>query len=224
MSSSPVADARGPGRPAQFDRDQALDGLLMLIWRKGYDAATQEEMLAATGLSSSTLYRSFGNKADILGVVLQRYLTSTNAMLAPLENGRAGTADVHAFLNHIRAQLDGPMSTAGCLVVDTMQDPINQDPRIKRLTDSHMDRMRRGLTAALQRAADAGELAPSAASTLADALRAGVFGVLVRARAGDIEDAITLLRGVRSLLPKQGRYVSGSRVTNDIEMTRQTGK
>jgi TetR/AcrR family transcriptional repressor of nem operon len=112
-------------------------------------------------------------------------------------------ADVNAFLDHIRAQLDGPMSNAGCLVWNTMQNPINADPRIKTLTERHMQRLRRGLTAALQRAADAGELPPSAPKSLADALRAGVLGVQARGRAGDIEDAITLLDGLRALLGRR---------------------
>jgi TetR/AcrR family transcriptional repressor of nem operon len=200
MSSTAEAGPRRPGRPAQFDRDSALAELLWLLWRQGYDAATQEEMLAATGLSSSTLYRSFGTKANILEAALALYLALADEMFAPLEHGRGGVADVNAFLDHIRAQLDGPMSTAGCLVWNTMQNPINGDPRIKILTERHMQRLRRGLTAALQRAADAGELLPSAPESLADALRAGVLGVQARGRAGDIEDAITLLDGLRALL------------------------
>jgi AcrR family transcriptional regulator len=173
MSSTPVVGARRPGRPAQFDRDSALAALLWLLWSKGYDAATQEEMLAATGLSSSTLYRSFGTKADILEAALALYLAWADEMFAPLEQGRRGVADVNAFLDHLEAQLDSPMSTAGCLVWNTMQNPINGDPRIKILTERHMQRLRRGLTAALERAADAGELPPSASEYLADALRAG---------------------------------------------------
>jgi TetR/AcrR family transcriptional repressor of nem operon len=74
MSSTTDAGSRRPGRPAQFDRDNALSELLWLLWSKGYDAATQEEMLAATGLSSSTLYRSFGTKANILEAALALYL------------------------------------------------------------------------------------------------------------------------------------------------------
>ena len=201
--STPIASPRRPGRPAQFDRDNALTALLWLLWSKGYDAATQEEMLAATGLSSSTLYRSFGTKANILEAALARYLALLDEMFAPLEHGRRGVADVNAFLDHIRAQLDGPMSKAGCLAWNTMQNPINADPRIKTLTERHMQRLRRGLTAALQRAADAGELPPSAPKSLADALRAGVLGVQARGRAGDIEDAITLLDGLRALLGRR---------------------
>ena len=204
MSSTPVVGARRPGRPAQFDRDNALSELLWLLWSKGYDAATQEEMLAATGLSSSTLYRSFGTKANILEAALALYLALLDEMFAPLEHGRRGLADVNAFFDHIRAQLEGPMSTAGCLVWNTMQNPINADPRIKTLTERHMQRLRQGLTAALQRAADAGELPPSAPTYLADALRAGVLGVQARGRAGDTADAITLLDGLRGLLGDGG--------------------
>ena len=204
MSSTPVVGSPRPRRPAQFDRVNALSELLWLLWSKGYDAATQEEMLAATGLSSSTLYRSFGTKANILEAALALYLALLDEMFAPLEHGRRGVADVNAFFDHIRAQLEGPMSTAGCLVWNTMQNPINGDPRIKTLTERHMQRLRRGLTGALQRAADAGELPPSAPTYLADALRAGVLGVQARGRAGDTADAITLLDGLRGLLGHGG--------------------
>ena len=85
-----------------------------------------------------------------------------------------------------------------------MQNPINCDPRIKTLTERYMQRLRDGLTAALQRAADAGEIPPSAPKYLADALRAGVMGVQARGRAGDIDDAITMLDGLRALLGHGG--------------------
>jgi TetR/AcrR family transcriptional regulator, transcriptional repressor for nem operon len=202
--STPTASRRRPGRPAQFDRDDALSALLWLLWSKGYDAATQEEMLAATGLSSSTLYRSFGTKADILEAALARYLALADEMLAPLERGHGGAADVNAFFDNLQALLGGPLSSAGCLVWNTMQNPINGDPRIKTLTERYMKRLRDGLTAALQRAADAGELPPSAPKYLADVLRAGVVGVQARGRAGDIDDATTMLDGLRALLGDGG--------------------
>lgn len=63
-------------------------------------------------------------------------------MLVPLERGHNGTADVHTFLDRIEGLISGPMGTTGCLVVETMQNPINQDPRIKSLTDRHLQRMR----------------------------------------------------------------------------------
>jgi TetR/AcrR family transcriptional repressor of nem operon len=194
---------RLPGRPTQFDRLQAVDDLLSLFWRKGYEAATQQEMLGATGLSSSSLYRSFGTKADLLEVVLQRYVAIADVMFAELEHGHAGIADVHAFLDRVEALLGGPMGTCGCLVVETMRDPINDDPRIKSITDRHLTRMRDALASALQRAAEAGEVPTPTPDTFVDALQAGVIGVLARARTGDADHTLRLLRGVRSMLPGQ---------------------
>lgn len=196
-----MSTTRTPGRPAQFDRQRALDDLLELFWRKGYAAATQEEMLAATGLSSSTLYRTFGTKSEILQAALRRYATAADAMFAPLESGTGGTSAVHEFLDRLHQLLTGPMGASGCLVVDTMQDPINQDPRISAITADHIDRMRTGLRAALQRAVDAGDLpATTPVIRWADVLRAGVLGALARARAGDTDDATTIVDALRVLV------------------------
>jgi len=196
----PGTTAKRPGRPALFDRDHVLDELALLMWRRGYAAATQEEMLTVTGLSSSTLYRSFGTKTEILQAALLRYLAWSDEMFSPLEHGQDGLKDVWAFFEHLRTLLQGPMSTAGCLVWNTMQDPINGDTRIKALTDRHMQRLRTGLTAALRRATDAGELPPSASKHLANTLRAGVLGIQARARAGELADAITMLDGFQAML------------------------
>ncbi len=178
----------------------------MVFWRKGYDGATQEEMLAATGLSSSTLYRSFGNKADIFESALQRYTATASAVFAPLEHGVSGAGDLYKFFDNVEAWLTGPMGSSGCLVVETMQDPINRDPRISSVTSSHLDRMGEGLRAAVRRGIDADELRPSHAARFADALQAGVLGVLARARGGDVSDAVRLLDGVRALLPERSAH------------------
>ena len=198
MSSTPIAGTRRPGRPAQFDRDSALAALLWLLWSKGYDAATQEEMLAATGLSSSTLYRSFGTKADILEAALAQYLAYLDEMFAPLEHGRRGVADVHAFLDHLQAQFEWPdvqrrMSGVEHDAESDQRRPAHQDPH-RTAHAAAAPRPDRGAAARRRRRGTAAV----GARNLADALRAGVLGVQARGRAGDIDDAITLLDGLRA--------------------------
>lgn len=205
MSTMSTGAPRPKGRPAQFDRDRALDQLCLLLWTRGYDAATQEEMLAATGLSSSSLYRSFGTKADILEASLKRYLSWADVLFAPLECGSAGLSDVLAFLDSFRQQISGPLSASGCLVWNTMQLPVNDDPRIRALTDQHMQRLRSGLTAALNRAVEAGELHSAAPAYLRDVLRAGILGVQARGRAGEAEDALQLIEGLEAMVKDQRR-------------------
>ena len=182
MSSTAEAGPRRPGRPAQFDRDTALSALLWLLWSKGYDAATQEEMLAVTGLSSSTLYRSFGTKADILEAALARYLAWADEMFAPLEQGRRGVADVNVFFDHLQALLIGPMSTAGVWCGTPCRIRYRQRP-----ADQDLDRTAHATAAAgLDRGAAARRRRRGTTATapqyLADALRAGVLGVQARGR------------------------------------------
>ncbi|WP_203335467.1 TetR/AcrR family transcriptional regulator [Nocardioides limicola] len=168
-----TASVRGPGRPREFDHGEALDALLMLFWSHGYEATTQEQMLSATGLSSSSLFRTFGTKVKTYEAALARYMELADALLAPLE----ADGDVVAFIDRLSDQLVGTDRRPGCPVVTAIQSPINATPQIAALTTRHLARMRQAI-------AD-------------DALYAGVLGVLALARAGDEESTNQLLDALR---------------------------
>ena len=76
---------------------------------------------------------------------------------------------------------------------------------IKALTERYMQRLRRGLSSALDRAVKAEELPATAPNHLADVLRAGILGVQARARAGYPADALALLDGLHALLKHDAR-------------------
>ena len=192
---------RPVGRPPEFDRLEALDALVDLFWRRGYDGATQEAMRAASGLSSSSLFRSFGTKAETFDAVLRRYLELSDGMLRPLEHGTAGSADLHALLDRIDDRIGGPSGTAGCMVVATVQDPVNQDPRVAALTEGYLARMRGAIGTAVLRAEAAGEQLPATPEQFTNVVYAAVLGILVSARSGDIATTRLMIDGVRALLP-----------------------
>lgn len=194
-----VETSRPRGRPPSFDRTMALDSLLALFWRQGYNGATQEAMLAASGLSSSSLYRAFGTKPQIFAAALQRYLDLADDVLGPLEAGDRGRADLEAFLDRVEGQIRGAGSPGGCVVVTTLSDPVNADPRINELTQRHVRRMEAAIRAAVARSRRRGEAAPLPARDLGSAIFAGVIGVLACSVA-DREAAGTLLGGVRALV------------------------
>jgi TetR/AcrR family transcriptional regulator, transcriptional repressor for nem operon len=203
--STPDSPTRPRGRPPAFDRVDVLDRLLGLFWHRGYEAATQELMLQVSGLSSSSLYRAFGTKAQLFTAVLDRYLDLADDMLGPMENGVAGGADLRRFLDRVQGQIEGPGSPGGCLVVTTLGDPINADPRIADLTDRHLRRMREAILRTLIRGQERGErLVLGTPDAQADAVFAGVLGVLARADA-DPGAAVRMLGGVRRLVPVKRR-------------------
>lgn len=203
MTSPEVTDEtvrpRPRGRPPAFDRTVALDSLLALFWRQGYDGATQESMLAATGLSSSSLYRAFGTKSEIFVAALQRYLDLSDDVLGPLETGKGGRADLERFLDRVKGQIGGAGSPGGCLVVTTLSDPVNLDPRISELTQRHMRRMEAAIRGAVVGARGEGGASGLSTRDLGSAIFAGVLGVLA-CSAADVDKAVTMLGGVRALV------------------------
>lgn len=53
-------------RPRSFDTEDVLDRAMELFWRKGYEAATVQELTEATGLKPGSLYGAFGDQARLV--------------------------------------------------------------------------------------------------------------------------------------------------------------
>jgi AcrR family transcriptional regulator len=72
------AGRRGPGRPRAASRDDVERLALDLMLRNGYDRVSIETIVAAAGISRTTLFRYFGSKSAIVWGAFD----ATNARLA----------------------------------------------------------------------------------------------------------------------------------------------
>lgn len=176
------SQARSPGRPLGFDRTAAVDELLVLFLERGYDQVSQQQMAAATGLSTSSLYNTFGTKPELFRAVMQRFIERCADLLAPLEHGDRGVEDLLEFLRRYEAQMDSPLGRRGCLVTSSMITMVGRDPELDVMTSEYRARLRAGFAATLQRARDLGEPVPDPAAT-APLLVAATLGNLATARA-----------------------------------------
>lgn len=70
-------------RPREFDEDEVLDKAMLQFWDRGYEGTSTTELLAATGLTNSSLYKAFGSKEGLYRRVAERY-----------RNGPLGVRDV----------------------------------------------------------------------------------------------------------------------------------
>ena len=61
------------GRPRQFDVEKALDAVLCVFWRKGYEGASYADLTEAAGVERPALYAVFGNKEAMFRRALARY-------------------------------------------------------------------------------------------------------------------------------------------------------
>src|SRR5690554_5135756 len=68
------------GRPAIFDRDEAIDSALELFWERGYEGVTLEDLQKAMGgITPPSFYHAFGSKEALFKEVVERYLATVGA-------------------------------------------------------------------------------------------------------------------------------------------------
>ena len=72
-------------RPRAFDPDTALQDVMNVFWKKGYEGASLQDIEAATGLNKQSLYRAFGDKRAMYLAALDIYEKNVIAdRIAPL--------------------------------------------------------------------------------------------------------------------------------------------
>ncbi|WP_330275378.1 TetR/AcrR family transcriptional regulator [Lentzea sp. NBC_00516] len=64
---------RATGRPRGFDADEALDRALLVFWEQGYEGASLANLTEAMGISTASMYATFGNKEQLFRKALERY-------------------------------------------------------------------------------------------------------------------------------------------------------
>ena len=70
------------GRPREFDRDTALQSAVDAFWRRGYEATSVADLVAATGVNRASMYDTFGNKRELFIEVQNLLNTEINPMVA----------------------------------------------------------------------------------------------------------------------------------------------
>src|SRR3984957_21258566 len=62
------------GRPREFDREAALQAAMLAFWRKGFAAASMNDLCDAMGIRSPSLYAAFGSKEALYLEAIERYV------------------------------------------------------------------------------------------------------------------------------------------------------
>jgi len=147
-------------RPREFDIDTALDRAMHVFWAKGYEAASLDDLCAATQLSRSSLYAAFGGKRDLLLQSLDRYAEHGTARIAellatpPLRGALSCLA--RKFIDQI---VEGPGRT-GCFIGNSVAELARRDQTVAAHLRRALARIETTFHAALVAARARKELAP----------------------------------------------------------------
>ena len=176
------------GRPRQFDREEALDTAMALFWRQGYETTSLDQLKAAMGgLSSASLYGTFGSKEALYREALARYLATHGQAVAPLYDEALPPREAleQALRASARLQTDGGARPTGCMVVLSAANGSPANASLQALVAAERGRNRDAVAACVRRAVASGELRSdtdaAGLAALADAL---LVGMSVQARDG----------------------------------------
>jgi len=173
------------GRPREFDVDKALDGAMIVFWRKGYEGASMPELTKAMGISAPSLYAAYGGKEALFRKALDRYESGPSAYVpkalqAPTARGVAeqllqGAVNLFADGRHPK----GCLMVQGALACGDAGDAIRQELITRRIGGEDAIRRR------LKRAKSEGDLPTDAnPADLARYIRTVIYGMSVQAAGG----------------------------------------
>jgi AcrR family transcriptional regulator len=109
--------AAPPGRPRAFDPDAALERAMHVFWAKGYEGASLSDLTRAMRINRPSLYAAFGNKEQLFGKALDRYMDGPVAYFGKALAAAKARDVVEEILLGTARMGDDPRIPAGCLMV-----------------------------------------------------------------------------------------------------------
>jgi TetR/AcrR family transcriptional repressor of nem operon len=129
------------GRPKDFDEAAVLDKAVELFWKKGYEATSLEQLLAAMGMGKGSMYHNFGNKREVFKLTLNRFSQKFIGWLdTELTKAKDPIAFIKDYFRGIPKQ-GADDHKKGCFLGNTVAELACIDPGLEKLAAEHLERM-----------------------------------------------------------------------------------
>lgn len=147
-------------RQIVFDREQILDKAMYVFWEKGYTQTSLQDLLNATGLSSSSLYNTFKNKPTLFNACFRHYYEKTSYRHEILLNAQHTKQGLRAyFKERIAASYSQPL---GCMITNTAIEhvsfPQELQPEINSLLHDRFEGLEQAFFDLIERGKKKGEI------------------------------------------------------------------
>lgn len=149
---------QSPGRPREFDIDDAVRDAMDVFWTRGYHATSLPDLLGGTGLSRGSLYKAFGDKRALFLRALDLYAEEGLEALGSTLQAPGSTRQAirTALLRYVDLSA-GDKGRRGCLVVATASEMTMHDPEIAARVQRMFRRIQDLLEATVARGMASGE-------------------------------------------------------------------
>ncbi|ULH10042.1 TetR/AcrR family transcriptional regulator [Serratia marcescens] len=131
-----------PGRPREFDTNQALDRAIRQFSAHGFHGTSISDLNKALGLTTGSIYKAWGDKRGLLLAALERYIELRTEEIARVtantSDGLAKIAAVLRFYAELSSSTEGKI---GCLVVEmAVELSVSEADIAKRLSRQESSR------------------------------------------------------------------------------------
>lgn len=146
------------GRPCEFDEAEALDRATLVFWKKGYEAASLDDLVQATGVGRQSLYNKFGDKHALFTRCLRRYTERFEATVREhLARERPITRAFASLFERFLAEGD-EQKRMGCLMVNTAMELARSDVAVGDVIAGNQRALEAAFVEALEAGRARGEL------------------------------------------------------------------
>jgi AcrR family transcriptional regulator len=176
---------RPTGRPRGFDAEEALERALLVFWEQGYEGASLATLTDAMGISTTSMYATFGNKEELFRKALERYTEGPSAYLTRALEEPTAIEVATAILTGTVRTTTRPAHPHGCLGVQGALATSDSGREVRDLLIAWRKNGCCGIRERFQRAVDDGDLPPeSDPALLARYITTLAFGIAVQAASG----------------------------------------
>ena len=175
-------------RPREFDLPAAVARGTHLLWSKGYEATSLDDLLAAMGIGKSSFYSQFRGKRDFLFKAIEHYSDyAVDELFGGLAEGSARAAIARTF-----EQVIDSAGREGCFLQNCAIELAHRDPEARVAVRRGMRRLEKAYYKAVVRGQETGEIRKTAdALILARYLAASLNGLQPLARVERDRRALT---------------------------------
>jgi AcrR family transcriptional regulator len=184
-------------------RRHVMESAWICFSRNGFHATTMDEIIAETGMSSSSVYRYFASKDDLIDVAAEESLTIATRVLnglleqSPLPGPQAALA---ALVDGLRARQSGPGYDLSKITINAWGEALRR-PRMR----AAAHRFYSETHAVLETLADRWAVEGTVAATLDPTAIADLFitlmpGMLVAHHLYELPPPETLVEGMRQFV------------------------
>lgn len=152
-------DHQGPGRPREFDIDEAVRDAIEVFRQRGYHGTSVQDLTAGTGLARGSLYKAFHDKRSLFLAALDHYTTGSLQRIGETLNrpGSARQAIRDTLMGYARRAAEA-RGRQGCLLTASAMELVPEDAEVTALIGRMFRRTQDLFAAAVIRGQMEGEI------------------------------------------------------------------